>query len=177
MENPATWNETVKLINEAITDHQDGMESGLCGLSLGRMIHDRLEEAGKLSPEVFTSPEPDGLEDIFRRQECTMQELRLLDKLPEWPIDITTKPAQRLLKEHIFNACEELFEASYTLKNKSHRQTDVRVIDREHFVEEIGDALAFILEVCILSGVTPEELYGEFCRKNAIVVKRIQEGY
>lgn len=119
----------------------------------------------------------DGLEDIFRRQEVTMQELRLRDKCPEWPLDITTKPAQRLLKEHIFNACEELFEASYTLKNKAHRQTDVRVIDRAHYVEELGDALAFFLEVCILSGITPEELYGEFCRKNAIVVKRIQDGY
>lgn len=119
----------------------------------------------------------DALEDMFRRQTVTMEELRLRDKMPEWPLDITTKSAQRLLKENIFNAVAELFEASYVLKNKAHRQTDVRVIDREHYVEELGDAFAFFLEVCILSGITPEELYGEFCRKNAIVVKRIQEGY
>lgn len=120
---------------------------------------------------------PDALEDIFRRQECTMEELRLRDKCPEWPLDITTKGAQRLIKENIFNACEELFEASYTLKNKAHRQTDVRVIDRAHYVEELGDALAFFLEVCIFSGITPQELYEEFCRKNALVIERIKAGY
>ena len=119
----------------------------------------------------------DALEDMFRRQTVTMEELRLRDKMPEWPLDLTTKPAQRLIKEVMFNAFEEVFEASYTLKNKSHRQTDVRVLDRAHYVEELGDALAFFLEVCILSGISPHELYGEFCRKNAIVVDRIQNGY
>lgn len=119
----------------------------------------------------------DALEDIFRRQKVTMEELRLRDIMPEYPLDITTKPAQRLIKEVLFNAMEELFEASYTLKNKMHRQTDVRVLDRAHFVEELGDGLAFFIEVCVLAGITPEELYGEFCRKNAAVVKRIKEGY
>lgn len=138
---------------------------------------EEIEEMQAALEGVSEGEVPDSLEDMFRRQECTMEELRLRDKCPEWPLDITTKPAQRLIKENIFNACEELFEASYTLKNKAHRQTDVRVIDRAHYVEELGDALAFFLEVCIFSGITPEELYGEFCRKNALVIKRIQEGY
>jgi len=139
---------------------------------------DHHEHCSCVDVDQVCQPEtPDALEDIFRRQMVTMEELRLRDKCPEWPLDITTKPAQRLIKENIFNACEELFEASYTLKNKAHRQTDVRVIDRAHYVEELGDALAFFLEVCIFSGITPEELYGEFCRKNAIVVDRIRNGY
>jgi hypothetical protein len=58
----------------------------------------------------------DMLEDMFERQTAFMEELRRNDKLPEWPVDLTTKPGQRLIKETIFNTIEELadlFETTY----------------------------------------------------------------
>lgn len=119
----------------------------------------------------------DKLKDIFARQEEFMELLRQADKMPEWPVDLTTKPGQRLIKETIFNLCEELFEASFTLKNRMHRVTDAREIDYNHYREELGDALAYFIEVCIMSGISPEELYEEYCRKNAIVKERLQKGY
>lgn len=122
-------------------------------------------------------PENDRLEDIFKRQEAFMEELRSADRLPEWPVDLTTKPGQRLIKETIYNSIEELMEASFTLKNKMHRLTDVRSLDIDHYKEELGDALAFFVEICIFSGIDANELHKEYCRKNSEVFERIRKGY
>lgn len=119
----------------------------------------------------------DKLNDIFERQSSTMQALRQADRLPEWPVDLTTKPGQRQIKELMFESIGELMEASYILKNKVHRISDDRSVDLDHFKEELGDALAYFVEICIFSGISPEELYREYCRKQAIVLKRIEEGY
>lgn len=119
----------------------------------------------------------DRLDEMFRRQTEFMELLRDNDKLPEWPVDLTSKPGQRMVKETIFNMIEELMEASFTLKNRTHRLTDARLVDVEHFREELGDAFAYFLEVLIFAGVNPEELYEEYCRKNGIVKTRLEKGY
>ena len=119
----------------------------------------------------------DMFEDVFERQEKFMELLRSHDKLPEWPVDLTTKPGQRLIKESVYCVIEELMEASMTLRNKIHRVTDVRVLDIAHYKEELGDAFAYLVEVCILSGFTPQEIYAEYKRKNAIVSERLKNGY
>ena len=121
--------------------------------------------------------ERDRLDDAFERQTKFMDLLRQNDRLPEFPVDITTKQGQRLIKECIFNLTEELFEASYTLKNRMHRLTDDREIDFDHYKEELGDAFAFFLEVCILSGIDADELFAEYKRKNQIVRERLEKGY
>ena len=119
----------------------------------------------------------DRLEDMFQRQEEFMQVLRDADKMPEWPIDITSKFGQRHIKEVNANMVAELFEAMYILKNRPHRFTDHTDVDFGHFKEELGDALAFFMELCIMAGISADELYEEYCRKNQIVKQRAQEGY
>lgn len=119
----------------------------------------------------------DRLEEMFERQTAFMELLRENDKMPEYPVDMTSKPGQRLIKETLFNCMEEAFEASYTLKNRMHRLTDARLIDLDHYKEELGDALAYFIEVIILSGITPEELFQEYKRKNQIVIDRLKKGY
>ncbi len=119
----------------------------------------------------------DMLEQVWKLQTDFMEELKSNDKMPEWPVDLTSKPGQRLVKETIFNMMEELMEASYTLKNRMHRLTDARLVDMDHFREEIGDAFAYFLEVCILSGLTPTELFNQFKKKNAVVFNRLKNGY
>ena len=81
--------------------------------------------------------ETDMLEDVFERQERFMLELKDNDKMPEWPIDLTTKPGQRLIKETIYNLVEELMEASFTLKNKMHRISDDRSLDLDHYCARV----------------------------------------
>jgi hypothetical protein len=119
----------------------------------------------------------DMLEKAFERQVAFMEQLRQADRMPEWPVDLRTKSGQRLLKEVFFSMMEEVFEASYTLKNRSHRLTDDRSVDMDHFLEELGDAFAFFLEACILAGFGPHDLFNEYCRKNSIVKARLQNGY
>ncbi len=127
--------------------------------------------------DVSTEPKVDMLEESFLRQIEFMDMLKEHDKMPEFPVDMTTKPGQRLVKETIFNMFEEMFEASYTLKNRMHRLTDDKTIDMAHFLEEIGDAYAYFMEICALAGIGPHKLYEEFKRKNAIVKERLNKGY
>lgn len=119
----------------------------------------------------------DTLERAFVLQREFMDMLVEHDKFPEYPVDLTTKQGQRFIKECIFNLCEELFEASFTLKNRMHKLSDDSELDFEHYREEIGDAFAFFMEVCLLSGITAQGLFQEFRRKNEIVRRRLQEGY
>ena len=119
----------------------------------------------------------DKLQDMFDRQKELMQLLILGDKLPEAPVDITSKSGQRLIKELIWAMVEEMAEASFILKNRSHRFTDHTDVDFSHFREELADALAYFIEICHYAGISGDELYEEYCRKNFTVKKRVQDGY
>jgi len=117
------------------------------------------------------------LDKIFAKQREFIDMLVEHDKFPEYPVDLTTKPGQRLVKEVAFNLIEELMEASFTLKNRQHKISDDNELDFDHFVEELGDALAYFVELLIVCGISPEQIYAEYSRKNAIVKKRLQDGY
>ena len=119
----------------------------------------------------------DRLKDIFHRQGELMNLLIIGDKLPEAPVDITSKPGQRLIKELIWAMVEEMAEASFILKNRTHRFTDHQDVDFAHFKEELADALAYFIEICHYAGIGPDELYDEYCRKNLAVKKRVKDGY
>lgn len=119
----------------------------------------------------------DKLDKVFLKQNEFMSMLREYDKLPEYPVDLTTKPGQRLIKEMMWNLSEELAEASYTLKNRVHKLSDDTEVDYAHYKEELLDAFAYLVEICILSGISANEFYEEYSRKNAIVKKRLEEGY
>jgi hypothetical protein len=119
----------------------------------------------------------DRLEMAFTLQGEFMDILVENDKFPEYPVDLTTKPGQRLVKECAFNCIAELMEATVVLKNKMHRLSEDTEVDFPHYREELGDAFAFLIEICKVSGITAGDLYEEFSRKNSIVRRRIQEGY
>lgn len=119
----------------------------------------------------------DRLDIMFERQTQLMDKLIAADKLPEYPVDITSKYGQRQIKELTFAMIEEMTEGTYILKNRVHRFTDHTDVDFAHFKEELGDALAYFIEICVFAGISPQELYTEYCTKNAIVKQRVQDGY
>jgi len=119
----------------------------------------------------------DKLDKAFALQREFMTMLVEHDKFPEFPVDLSTKPGQRFVKECTFNCIAELMEATVVLKNKMHRLSDDTEVDIPHYREEIGDAYAFLMEICILSGMSAQDLYDEFARKNSIVRNRLAEGY
>lgn|SRR5574337_234923 len=119
----------------------------------------------------------DQLEKAFSLQREFMDMLVENDKLPEYPVDLTTKPGQRLIKETVWNMVEELAEASFTLKNRMHKLSDDTALDFPHYLEELGDAFAYFIEICHLSGITADRLYEEYARKNWVVRERLRNGY
>jgi NTP pyrophosphatase (non-canonical NTP hydrolase) len=137
-------------------------------------------ETAEVQRQIDNPPDqyfPDRLEQIFIKQKELMDALVDGEKLPSYPIDITTKYGQRQIKELTWAMVEEMAEASYILKNRAHRFTDHTDVDFEHFKEELGDALAYFIEICVFAGISSQELFDEYSAKNLVVKKRVQEGY
>lgn len=120
----------------------------------------------------------DRLEQMFGTQEAFMHLLQEKRGFPQFPMDLTSKNAQKEIKKCSFDAMGELFEAVQHLKNsKDHRATDVPDLDRDAYVEELIDCLHYFIEIAILSGVTSEELFSAYIKKGETNVTRILEGY
>ena len=98
-------------------------------------------------------------------------------RFTDWPVDVRTKQGQTIIKEIVFNMVAELFEATFTLKNRQHRGTDDTVVDMEYFKEELADAHAFFIELQIVCGFSAQDVFDQFVRKNAIVTERLMKGY
>ena len=97
---------------------------------------------------------------------------------PVFPVDLTSKQGQQLVRDVSHHCHDELWEASLHLKNaKSHRKTEVREIDREAFKEELIDALHLWIEICIVSGLSLEEVCDAYLEKGRKNRERIAGGY
>ncbi len=122
----------------------------------------------------------DKLESMFELRHEFMQLLceRFPGYYPQWPVDVTKKESQILLRDVTLKGVEEMFEALQELKNaKSHRQTEVPHLDREAFLEEIVDAMKYFFTTLRLVGVTPEELHAAYVKKHEKICKRLKDGY
>ena len=122
----------------------------------------------------------DMLENVFSKRESFMHLIK--EKFPDtytnWPVDISEKSSQVIIRETALKGVEEMFEALGHLKNwKPHRETDVPEINREEFLEEIVDAFNYFFSLMILMGVNVEEFYEAFNKKDDIIRRRIQKGY
>lgn len=120
----------------------------------------------------------DKLQEMWEQQRKFMVLLQERRDFPQFPVDMTTKSGQKLLKSITHECMHELFEANQVLKNsKDHRVTDVSDFNREHYVEELVDALHYFIEIAILSGVSMNELYEAYMKKGEINNRRIENGY
>lgn len=121
----------------------------------------------------------DMLECIFARQLELMEKYQEIEKASGLlqtemiPVDIHSKEGQARLKDFAWRVTEELGEAMNTLKNKPWKQTHM-VTDVNHYMEEISDAFHFFIELCVLSGLGPKELYDLYFRKSE--VNRFRQG-
>ena len=97
---------------------------------------------------------------------------------PEWPLDLSKKESQQILRDTALKGIEEMFEALQHLKNwKPHRDTDIPEFDREEFLEEVVDAFNYFLSVMELVGISEDELFEAYQKKDEIIRKRILSGY
>jgi len=120
------------------------------------------------------------LEEMFALREEFMNTLikKIPNYYPVWPVDISQKQSQAVLRDSIIRGVEEVFESLAHLKNsKPHRQTDLPDFDRDAFLEETVDAYNYFFSVLVLLGVTPDELMSSYKKKHEIIMKRIEDGY
>ena len=70
----------------------------------------------------------------------------------------------------------ELGEAMQELRSKPWKQ-DWRATDRDKFLEEMGDALHFFVEMCITAGMTAKDLFDAYFRSWEKNRGRQEDGY
>ena len=122
----------------------------------------------------------DKLDILFKKRETFMGLIKekYPDTYKDWPLDISEKSSQVLLRDTALKGVEEMFEALGHLKNwKPHRDTDMPEIDREEFLEEIVDAFNYFFSLIILMGVDVDEFYNAFNKKDEIIRNRIKNNY
>lgn len=128
---------------------------------------------------MVTHLRPDRLQEIFTLREEFMREIA--DKrgaYGTWPVDISQKKSQQLVREVTLKGVEEIFEALGELKNwKNHRLSEDTSFNRELFLEEMVDSFNYFTAALILLGVDSEEFFEAFLKKDAIIHKRLEEGY
>lgn len=82
------------------------------------------------------------MEVIFQKQAELVEKYKEIEGMDEVPVNIHTKKGQRWLKDFMWRTTEELAESFEALE----------MGDSEHAIEELADALHFLVELVILSG-------------------------
>ena len=123
---------------------------------------------------------PDKLQEMFRLRENFMIAMTEANPsiYPQWPVSLTEKRSQQVLRDTALKGVEEMFEALQHLKNwKPHKKTLTEEFDRDEFLEEIVDAFNYFFSLLVLTGVSSEELYAAYCKKDSIIHERLKTGY
>lgn len=119
----------------------------------------------------------DRLTQMYEQQERFMHLLQERRGFPDFPVDLSSKSGQKLLKNISYECADELHEARQHLKQKDHRISDVGGVDRAEYVEELVDALHYFFEIVIASGVSVEELHEAYMKKGETNTERINGDY
>ena len=91
--------------------------------------------------------------------------------------NLHTKEGNYLIRDMLNSASQEIGETIQTMKNwKSWKSTEVPT-DVEHFREELIDVVHFLVEAAILAGMTPEDLYNIYFKKNEVNHFRQESNY
>ena len=115
---------------------------------------------------------------MFLEQRAFMDLLKKHRNFPDFPVDLSSKEGQKIVKSVAHDCMHELFEAIHHLKNsKDHRKTNVGEFDREAFLEELSDTFHYFIEICLLSDISAPDLYDAFMKKQKINMQRIVDGY
>lgn len=127
---------------------------------------------------------PDILSTMFNQQLLHMRaygnQQHTTPVVPEHAYgDLDSPLVQAGIREHASYTVEELYEAIGILKNKPWKQSFRHLTpeQKQEFLEELADAWHFFIELHILAGVTPEEIFKQYFRKTLINKQRRETGY
>ena len=132
--------------------------------------------AGDGPPEYV----PDMLCTMFAQQLAHMQKYMQINEAawlpPEHWGDLKRPDVEAALRENAGYVIEELMEAIGLLKNKPWTQT-AKVIDKGKFREELADVWHFFIQLHILAGLSPLEVFQDYFHKSVINQNRQNNGY
>jgi hypothetical protein len=123
----------------------------------------------------------DKLDEVFARQKELMETFHAIEEArgllpdPDVPVDLTTHEGQAVLRSYAWYITEELGEAMNLLKNRPWKQKTYPV-EVYKFYEELADAFHFFVELCILSGLSADDLYLLYIGKANVNQTRQMEG-
>lgn len=101
------------------------------------------------------------------------------DVLQEWPLDISKKKSQQVVRDTVLKGVEEMFESLAHLKAwKPHKTvSEDPDFNRSEFLEEYVDAFNYFLSVLIMLDVDAEEFFDAYVKKDRIIHDRIKQNY
>jgi dimeric dUTPase (all-alpha-NTP-PPase superfamily) len=108
--------------------------------------------------QIVLENDGDSFKAIFSRQKELEEKYNPIEKakgalVPDMPLDLNTFQGQERVRLLIYRVTEELYEAGNCLRNKAWKQSEVP-IDLDHFLEELMDALHFMIQLFIEIGLT-----------------------
>lgn len=114
----------------------------------------------------------DMLKAIFLKQMNLEEKYHNIEKeagalVPDTPLELNTFLGQERARMIIYRIAEELFEAGNCLRNKAWKQSQVP-IDIDHFLEELSDALHFMIQLFLEIGLDAEEVCILYIKKNEV---------
>jgi len=104
-----------------------------------------------------------GFEKIFELQKQLMNFLVSKNKLNPYPVEINQREGQKVLRDYLGYALEELSEAYTEYENlviayNENKPTEIPYILAK-LNEELSDSLHFFLELTVFIGIEPEDFY------------------
>lgn len=134
-----------------------------------------------VSPAELTEMKGGLLEAIFAKQAELEEkynpiEIKNGEVIPPLPLDPNTFEGQRRMRAIIYRITEELYEAGNCLRNKAWKTSQVPV-DYDHFLEEMSDAVHFVIQLYIELGLTAQDFADLYFRKSKVNEFRQRSNY
>lgn len=102
------------------------------------------------------------MDAMFNLQSQLMKEYQKIEGLPDWPLDIQIKENQKLLRNFGLRFITELGESFHELRNAYYQISSNKKVEAQNSIKqfnaELGDCMAFLLEIMIFSGIQEAEL-------------------
>ena len=116
------------------------------------------------------------IQTLLEKKYHIIEERNLGIKLSEYPVNLNSCKDQQAIKDCMWRITEELGEAANCLKNKpwkqDHKETDVL-----HYLEELSDALHFVIKLFLMSGLDAKGLFEIYTKKALVNKFRQRSGY
>lgn len=98
--------------------------------------------------------------------------------LQKWPVEISKKESQQIVRDTVLKGVEEIFESLSHIRGwKPHRLTEINEFDKDAFLEEYVDAFNYFLSVLVILGVSEEEFFAAYVKKDKIIHDRLDKDY